>query len=61
MGSSPVVILLPIFERFTGIVQCAKLRFIEAFIPQLAVEAFDEAVLLALSWSNVMPIDTSIL
>ena len=59
--SSPVVILLPIFERFTGIVQCAKLRFIEAFIPQLAVEAFDEAVLLALSWSNVMPIDTSIL
>ena len=61
MGSSPVVILLPIFERFTSVVQRAKLRFIEAFIPQLAVEAFDEAVLLALSWSDVMPIDTSIL
>ena len=61
MWSAPVVTLLPFFKRSAGIAQCAEQRFIEAFIPEFAVEAFDKAVLLGLSWRDVMPIDASIL
>lgn len=46
MGSTPIVVLLPFFKRFASLAQCAEQRFIEAFITLLAVETFDEAVLL---------------
>ena len=61
MWSAPVVILLPFFKRLTGIAQCAKQRFVEAFVSQFAVEAFDEAVLLRLSGRDVMPVDAGFL
>ena len=61
MWSAPVVILLPFFKRFAGIAQCAKQRFVEAFVSQFTVEAFNEAVLLGLSRRDVMPIDTGFL
>jgi len=41
-----VVVILPIFERFFGFCQRGKQVFIQALIPQLAVEAFDKAILL---------------
>jgi hypothetical protein len=34
------MILLPFFKRFAGIAQCAKQRFVEAFVSRFAVEAF---------------------
>ena len=37
MWSAPVVVLLPFFQRMTGVGQRAEERFIEAFISQLAV------------------------
>ena len=61
MWSSPVVILLPFFKRFAGIAQCAKQRFVKAFISQFAVEAFNEAILLGLSRCDEMPIDAGFL
>jgi len=61
MGSVPVISLLPVFKRFAGIAQFAKQRFIQAFIPQLAVEAFDETVLLGLAQCDVTPIDAGLL
>ena len=61
MWSVPVVILLPFFKRFAGIAQCAKQRFVEAFVSQFAVEAFNEAVLLGLSGRDIIPIDSRIL
>jgi len=48
-------------QRFVGIAQCAKQRPIQAFISQLAVEAFNEAVLLRFSWRDVMPVDARVL
>jgi hypothetical protein len=31
--------------------------FVEAFVSELAIEAFDEAVLLRLAWRNIVPDD----
>ncbi len=61
MWSSPVVILLPLFKCLAGVSQCTKQRFIETFVPQLTVKAFDKAVLLGFSRRDVIPIDTRIL
>ena len=58
MWSVQVIVLLPFFQRLAGLTQCAKERFIQAFVPQHAVEAFDEAVLLELSRRDVVPINT---
>ena len=61
MWSAPVVIFVPFVKRFSGISQCAKQRFLETFISEFTVEALDEAVLLGLSWRDVMPINARIL
>ena len=37
MWSTPVVVLLPFFQRMAGVDQRVEERFIEAFISQLAV------------------------
>ena len=58
MWFAPIVIFLPFVKRFAGITQCAKKRFISAFIPQLAVSAFDESVLLGLAQRDIVPINT---
>lgn len=41
MWSVAVVILLPCFQRFLGFCQRAEERFVQEFVPELAVEAFD--------------------
>ena len=61
MWSAPVVILLPFVKRFAGIAQCAKQRFVEAFVSQFAVEAFYEAVLLGLARCDIVPINIILL
>lgn len=55
MRPVPVVILLPSCHRVAGVSQCAKQRFIETFVSSLAVEAFDEAVLLTSDNMNCPP------
>ena len=61
MWSAPIVVLLPFFQRMTGVGQRAEERFIEAFISQLAVKAFNEAVLLGFSRCDIVPINVSLL
>ena len=61
MCSAPIVIFVPFFKRRAGIAQCAKQRFIAAFIPRLAVEAFDESVLLWLARRDIVPINITLL
>ena len=61
MGPVPVVILLPCCQRFSGLAQCSKQRFVQAFIAQLTVEALDEAVLLWFARCDVMPVDPGLL
>lgn len=45
----PIVILLPFLPRFACVTYSAKQSLVKASLPLLAVEAFDEAVLLGLS------------
>ena len=54
MWSAPVVVFLPFFQRLSGVVQCAEQCFVQAFISELAVEAFNETVLLGLSRRDVV-------
>lgn len=61
MWPAPVVILLPFVKRVAGIGQRAEERLIQTFIAQLSIEAFDERVLLRLSWRNIVPTDANIL
>jgi len=61
MWPAPIVILLPFFKRMAGIGQRAEERFIEASIAQLAVKAFDKAVLVGLARRDVVPINACIL
>jgi hypothetical protein len=61
MWSAPVVIHLPFFKRSASVVQCAEQRLVQTFISQLAVEAFDETILLGLARCDVMPIDAGFL
>ena len=57
MWSAPVVIFLPFFQRVSGIVQCSKQRFVQAFIPEFSIEALNESILLRLCGGNIMPIN----
>ena len=61
MWSAPVVVFLPFFQRLSGVVQCAEQCFVQAFISELAVKAFNETVLLGLCRRDVVPIDACIL
>ena len=61
MWPAPIVILLPFFKRMAGIGQRAEERFIEAFVSELAVKAFNEAVLLGFSRCDIVPINVSLL
>jgi len=58
---SGIVILPPFFQRFAGIGQRTEKRLVQTFVPQLAVIAFDKAVLLGVRGCDVMPIEPSIL
>ena len=45
MWPAGVVIDPPGFDGFPGILQVQKPVFVEAFVPELAVEGFDEGIL----------------
>ena len=55
-----VIVISPEGQFLAGIREAVEYLLIQAFIPQAAVEAFDQAVLLRLSWVDVMPGDASI-
>lgn len=57
MWSLSVVVLLPCLQLFSGFGQRTEERFVEAFIAELAIEAFDECVLGGLSRRDVVPVD----
>ena len=61
MWSAPVVVFLPFFQRLSGIAQCAEQCLVQALIPKLAVETFDEAILLGFPRRDVMSINACIL
>ena len=61
MWSAPVVILLPFYQRMTSFGQPAEERFVGALISQLAIKAFNEAVLLGFSRCDIVPINVSLL
>lgn len=54
-------IFLPFFQRYPGFAQCSKQGLVQAFVSQLAIEAFDEAVFLRFSERDTMPIGACIL
>ena len=61
IGSLIVVVLLACFQRFLGFNQRTEERFVEAFVAQLAVEAFGECVLGGRSPRDVVPVDPCVL
>ncbi len=61
MWSLLVVIILPFFERFFCFSLRGKQSFVQAFVSQLAVEAFDKSILLGFARGDVVPIDPVIL
>lgn len=61
MGAGRIVVLSPVFDQASGFSQIAEQVFVEAFIAQLAVEAFDKGVLGGFTWRNVMPFNTCLL
>ncbi len=61
MGSCRIVVDAPVSDDLSGMTVIAEQMFVQAFIAQASVEAFDEAVLHGLARLDVMPLDTSIL
>ena len=55
MRSHRVVIVLPCCQYFAGMGKRREQRFVQAFVPQPAVEALDEGVLLGFAGRNVVP------
>ena len=56
MRSDVVVVVSPQCQFSAGIIQAVEHLFVQAFITQAAIEAFDERVLLRLSRIDVMPL-----
>ena len=52
MGSDLVVILPPLFNEAAGFVEGGEPVLVEAFIAELAVEAFDVGVLGRFAWGD---------
>ena len=52
MGSDLVVFPPPQFDEAAGFVKGGEPVFIEAFIAELAIEAFDESVLSGFAWGD---------
>src|SRR6266550_6204327 len=56
-----VVIVLPDCQYFAGMGKGREQGLVEAFVPQPAVEALDERILLRLSGRDIMPLDAVLL
>ena len=52
-----IEVLPPGRELRAGVAERAEQGLVQAFVPQTAVEAFAEGVLLGLAWGDVMPGD----
>jgi len=52
MRTGLVVFLTPAFDQEAGFVEGGEPVFVEAFITELAVEAFYESVLRGLAWGG---------
>ena len=59
MGSDTVVIHPPCLKNLPGMAQRGEQGLIEAFVPQPAIEAFNESVLLGLSRRDILPFHTA--
>ena len=53
-----VLVVVPEGQLATGIGQAVEDLFVEALVAQAAVERLDIAILLGLSWVDVVPFDT---
>ena len=56
-----VVIVFPERQDLAGVRERAEQRFVQQLIPQAAIEAFDEGILLRLAGCNVVPLDLAVL
>ena len=59
MGSDAVVIHPPCLKNLPGMAQRGEQGLIEAFVPQPAIKAFNESVLLGLSRRDILPFHTA--
>lgn len=57
VGSALIVASTPILQLFAGICKAHEPVCVQAFRPELAVEAFDESVLLRLAGGDVVPVE----
>lgn len=57
VGSVLIVVPTPILRLFAGICKAHEPVCVQAFRPGLAVEAFDESVLLRLAGGDVVPVE----
>jgi len=57
MRPDVIVVVPPSVEHEADVGQRREQRFVEAFVPQAPVEAFDEAILHRLARRDVMPLD----
>ena len=55
MGTHRVVVFPPVSQNLSGVAEGGEQRFVEAFIPQPAVETFDKAVLLRFTGGDIVP------
>ncbi len=55
MGPDDVIVGLPGVDDRPSVDEVSEQVLVEAFVPELAVEAFDEPVLLRLAWCDVVP------
>lgn len=55
-----VIVVLPTRQHLSGVSEAVKDFLVEAFIPQFSIEAFNEAVLLGLARSDLMPCDAGL-
>ena len=60
MRSDFVIIPTPVLDGVPGMFQTYKPIDVQAFIPQPAIEAFNEGVLDRLAWANEVQFDASL-
>lgn len=61
MRAMVVVVVAPCRNQMAGMAQAGEEVLVQAFVPQAAIEALDQAVLHRFSWRDVMPLHPSIL
>lgn len=57
MGAHRIVVFPPVSQNLAGVRHGREQCFVEAFIPQSAVEAFNKPVVLRFPRGDIMPFD----